>query len=87
MKEKKWEFSKILWTVAMVHATVLSVFTMVAVILTCDLRPLEFLIPSVFAELAAATGFYYAKAKAENMIKLRKKYGSEIYGESGAADQ
>lgn len=31
---------------------------------------------------AAATGFYYSKAKAENRIKLRKKYGPEIYNDT-----
>lgn len=85
MKKKK-EFSKLLWVTALVHAVTLSVFTMVVVFITGDLTPLDSLIPSVFAELAAATGFYYSKAKAENLIKLRKHYGSEVYGESGAAD-
>lgn len=28
------------------------------------------------------TGFYYSKAKAENRIKLRKKYGPDIYNDS-----
>lgn len=31
---------------------------------------------------ATATGFYYSKAKAENRIKLRKKYGPDIYNDS-----
>ena len=34
------------------------------------LSPLAYIIPGIFAELSAATGFYYWKAKAENMIKL-----------------
>lgn len=85
MKKKK-EFSKVLWVAAMVHAVTLSLYTMVIIFITGDAAPLEYLIPSVFAELAAATGFYFNKAKAENQIKLRKQYGSEVYGESGAAD-
>ncbi len=44
-----------------------------------------YLIPAVFAETAAATGFYYSKAKAENRIKLRKKYGPEIYNDTKEA--
>lgn len=80
------EFSKVLWVTAMVHAAIISVFTMIAVIYTSDASPLEYLIPAVFAELAAATGFYFNKAKAENLIKLRKQYGSDVYGESGAAE-
>lgn len=83
---RKKEFSKVLWIAAMVHAAILSVYTMVIILVTGDVTPLEYLIPSVFTELAAATGFYFNKAKAENQIKLRKQYGSEVYGESGAAD-
>lgn len=84
--KKKREFSKVLWVAAMIHAATLSLFTMIIIFITGDSTPLEYLIPSVFAELAAATGFYFNKAKAENQIKLRKQYGSEVYGESGAAD-
>jgi len=84
--KKKREFSKVLWVVAMIHATALTIYTMIAILITGDISPLDTLIPSVFAELAAATGFYYSKAKAENLIKLRKQHGSEVFGESGAAD-
>lgn len=70
----------------MIHSAILSLYTMCIVYITGDLSPLDYLIPSVFAELAAATGFYFNKAKAENQIKLRKHYGSEVYGESGASD-
>ena len=31
---------------------------------------MAYLIPSVFAELATATGFYYRKAQKENEIKI-----------------
>ena len=84
--KKKREFSKVLWVVAMIHATALTIYTMIAILITGDLSPLDTLIPSIFAELAAATGFYYSKAKAENLIKLRKQHRSEVFGESGAAD-
>ena len=49
---------------------------------TSDTAPLAYLIPSVFGELATATGFYFSKAKAENRIKLRKLYGPEIYNDT-----
>lgn len=42
---------------------------------TCDLSPLAYLLPSVGAEVSVGTGFYYAKAKVENKIKLMKEYG------------
>ena len=35
-----------------------------------DITPLEYLIPSIFAEAAVVSGFYSYKAKAENKIKL-----------------
>lgn len=52
---------------------VVIVFTLVMVWRTCDLTPLQYLIPSVAAETATGTGFYYAKAKVENRIKLMKQ--------------
>lgn len=45
-------------------------------------REFSKIIIAIFAELATATGFYYSKAKAENRIKLRKKYGPDIYNDS-----
>jgi len=45
---------------------------------TCDLTPLAYLIPAVAAETATGTGFYYAKAKVENRIKLMKAHNLEI---------
>ena len=68
MRAKKREFSKII--IAIVGTA------------TGDTSPLAYLIPAIFAELATATGFYYSKAKAENRIKLRKKYGPDIYNDS-----
>ena len=35
-----------------------------------DTSPLAYIIPGIFTELSAATGFYFWKAKAENEIKL-----------------
>ena len=56
-------------------------FTIFIVYNTGDTSPLGYLIPAIFAEMATATGFYYHKAKKENEIKLRKKYGAEIYND------
>lgn len=38
---------------------------------------LEYLIPSISAELSIAVGFYYNKAKRENELKIRKAYKKE----------
>lgn len=81
MKKQKTEFSKIIMGAFGALATAVSIFTMAIVWRTGDTSPLEWLIPAAFAGLATATGFYYSKAKAENQIKLRKKYGSEIYND------
>lgn len=53
-------------------------FTCIMVWRTKDLSPLMYLIPSIAAETATGTGFYYAKARVENIIKLKKKLGVEI---------
>lgn len=78
---KKPEFSKVIIAAFGTLAIIITVYTMAVVWHTGDTSPLEWLIPAVFAVLTAATGFYYSKAKAENQIKLRKKYGAEIYND------
>lgn len=76
------EFSKIIIVIVGTVTFVVAVFTMAVVWKTGDTSPLAYLIPSVFGELATATGFYYSKAKAENRIKLRKQYGPDIYNDT-----
>jgi hypothetical protein len=48
------------------------VFALIMMWRTNDLSPFAYLIPSVAAEVATGTGFYYSKAKAENKIKLMR---------------
>ena len=79
---KKVEFSKVILIAVSVLTVSVTVFTCAIVWRSGDTSPLSFLIPAVFAELATATGFYYSKAKAENRIKLRKKYGAEVYNDA-----
>lgn len=82
MRAKKREFSKVILAVVGAVAGIVTAFTLAVVWKTGDTSPLAYLIPAVFAELATATGFYYSKAKAENRIKLRQKYGPEVYNDS-----
>lgn len=82
MRTKKREFSKVLIASVGAVTLVVTAFTLAVVWRTGDTSPLAYLIPAVFAELTTATGFYYSKAKAENRIKLRKKYGADIYNDS-----
>lgn len=73
-KKRPIEFSKkILMVVGAINVIVI-VFTLVVVWRTFDLTPLNYLIPAIAAETATGTGFYYAKAKVENRIKLMKLY-------------
>ena len=81
-RAKKREFSKIIISTVGAVTIFVTAFTLVMVWRTGDTSPLAYLIPAVFTETAAATRFYYSKAKAENRIKLRKKYGPEIYNDT-----
>ena len=72
MKKKPLEFSKIILMVAGAINIIVITFTLVIVWRTLDLTPLAYLIPSVGAEVATGTAFYYTKAKVENRIKLMK---------------
>lgn len=71
------EFSKLILIVAAIVNVAVIIFTFIMVWRTCDLSPLTYLIPAVAAETATGTGFYYAKAKVENRIKLMKQYKVE----------
>lgn len=72
-KKPPKEFSKKILIVAGITNAVVIVFTMVMIWRTLDLSPLAYLIPSVAAEVATGTGFYYSKAKVENRIKLMRQ--------------
>lgn len=72
-KKKKNEMSKILLIVSDIMAGLTLILTFVAVFIMRDLSPLAFLIPGVFGLSTVAHGFYYWKAKAENL----KKFGQE----------
>lgn len=72
-KKPPKEFSKKILIMAGIINTVVIVFTMIMIWRTLDLSPLAYLIPSVAAEVATGTGFYYSKAKVENRIKLMKQ--------------
>lgn len=79
---KKLEFSKLIMLTVGAVTIIVTAFALFMMWKTQDLSPLAYLIPAVFAELSVGTGFYYSKAKAENRIKLRQKYGSEIYNDT-----
>lgn len=75
---KKREFSKVILVVAAIVAAIVIAFTFVMVWRTCDLTPLQYVIAGVFSVLTVGVGFYYWKARLENSIKLKEKYGQYV---------
>ncbi len=73
--KKKTEFSKKIIIFMTVFTLIITGFSLAIMWRTGDTSPLAYLIPSVFAEYATATGFYYWKARTENKIKLMRIYG------------
>lgn len=68
--KKKLEFSKLIFMGVSVLTIAITIFSCRMIWITMDTSALAYLIPAVFTEMAAATGFYYTKAKVENKIKL-----------------
>lgn len=72
MAKRKTEFSKKIFISVSLGTVTVCLFSMYMVWKTGDTSVLGYLIPAVFTELATATGFYYSKAKAENIKKIDK---------------
>ena len=83
---KKLETSKLFLLVITVLSIFIVVFSVYQVIKLETTEPLIYLIPAIFAELAAATGFYYSKAKAENKAKIIIAAVKEISKEDELTD-
>lgn len=66
-------FSKLLCVMIMALTLLVVIFTIILMVITNDLSPLEYLIPSVFVEASVISGFYSYKAKTENKIKLETR--------------
>ena len=76
------EFSKKILIVAAIINILVVGFSCVMIFITRDLSPLCYLIPSVAGEVATGTGYYYAKAKAENKLKLMQQYNIKMTEDS-----
>ena len=70
MRKPRKEFSKTILRAVAAATVVIVVFCFALMWRTGDTSPLAYIIPGIFTELSAATGFYFWKAKAENEIKL-----------------
>ena len=71
------EFSKIIVIAVSILTAIISCFSMVAMLIMQDISALPILITTVFATFATGTGFYYNKAKAENLKKISKEIQEE----------
>lgn len=69
-RKKKIETSKILLIVSDVITGVCTVAAIVAVFVIKDTTPFVYLIPAAYGLSATSHGFYYWKAKAENLQKF-----------------
>lgn len=65
------DFSKKILYVLWISTTLVVLFSFVLMWRTSDLSPLTVIIGGLFTELATSTGFYYWKAKNENMAKFK----------------
>lgn len=69
-KKRKLETSKALLYVSDIITGVCTVAAIIAVFALKDATPLEYLIPAAYGLSATSHGFYYWKAKAENLQKF-----------------
>lgn len=70
-KKKRMEMSKILLIVSDMMVLVTLIFSFMAIFKMMDVSPLTYLIPGVFGLASVAHGFYFWKAKAENINKFK----------------
>lgn len=75
-KLNPYEFSKRIMICLIVMTFIVVITVCVDTFYSGDQTALNILIPSIFAELATATGFYYKKAEKENVERIKKKAGS-----------
>lgn len=70
-KRKSVSYSKLIFSIVTTLVICVVIFVCIMSWITKDMSVFQVLIPCVFAEFATATGFYYSKAKAENVLKIQ----------------
>ena len=75
LKKKKPEFSKVIAIIGLAMWIIVNVYGMILMAITLDLSSLVYVIASADAVVAIVYTTYSIKAKAENLIKLKKIYG------------
>jgi hypothetical protein len=76
--KKRMEFSKKIFYIVITLFIIVLGYSMALMWKTGITDGLAYLIPSVGTIATTAIGFYYWKAKAENAIKLSKKYDMSL---------
>ncbi len=71
-KRKKAETSKVILAALLSIAALVVAFACALMWRTNDTAPLAYVIPGVMGPAATAIGFYYWKARAENVIKIAR---------------
>ncbi len=80
-RRRKPETSKRLLLFSDALAVAVMAVSAVAIFVLKDTSPLQFLIPAVFGLAATSHGFYYWKAKNENIAKHGDNVKEDGYGE------
>lgn len=81
-RKKRIETSKLLLIVSISLVVVTMIFTFIAVLITRDVSPLAYLIPGVFGLCSTSFGFYYWKAKNENLQKYKQPIDTNTEGDN-----
>lgn len=71
------EFSKKIYLALLALTTSIVIFSMLLMWKTNDTSPLMYLIPGSFASFSVGTGYYFWKAKAENLVKIEQMLKKE----------
>lgn len=74
-EKRRPEFSKVIAVVGLAMWIIVNIYGMVLMAVTLDLSSLVYVIGSADAVVAIVYTTYSIKAKAENVIKLKKIYG------------
>jgi len=83
---KKREASKVVVAALILFAALVTAFACALMWHTGDTSALAYLIPAAFTLASTAVGFYFWKAKAENLLKLAKSLEPEKPKRKKAAD-
>lgn len=62
--------SKVILLVSYIFGAILTALTVIGTVMGYDVTPLSIITGAVFGEISVANGFYYNKAKKENVIKI-----------------